>query len=315
MSPSAFVSYSWDDDAHKEWVRALAERLRADGVDITLDRWAAVPGDQLPAFMEQAIRENTFVVIICTARYKRRSDAREGGVGYEGDIMTAEAMTRQNNRKFIPVWRNGTWPEVAPSWLAGKYYINLTGNPYSERDYVDLVRTLLGIRETAPPLGKPMTTMKSTKDPHSETSHLNPTSGFEDIKITRVVVEDVTQPRNDGTCGSALYAVPFALSRRPPSEWAEVFIATWRHPPSFTTMHRPSIARISGATVTLDGTTMEEVEQVHRDTLQLVVSETNRRYREWHNEQAQLRAREVAQREEHRRRVYETSMRVKFDQE
>jgi predicted phosphodiesterase len=167
MSRSAFVSYSWDDDAHKEWVRALAERLRADGVDITLDRWAAVPGDQLSAFMEQAIRENRFVVIICTVRYKRRSDAREGGVGYEGDIMTAEAMTRQNDRKFIPVWRNGTWPEVAPSWLAGKYYINLTGNPYSERQYEDLVRTLLGVRETAPPLGEPMTTVKPSADPDS----------------------------------------------------------------------------------------------------------------------------------------------------
>ena len=28
---SAFISYSWDDDPHREWVRRLAERLRADG--------------------------------------------------------------------------------------------------------------------------------------------------------------------------------------------------------------------------------------------------------------------------------------------
>jgi hypothetical protein len=69
MSRSAFISYSWDDDAHKEWVRSLAERLRTDGVDVMLDRWAAVPGDQLPAFMERAIRENQFVVIVCTPRY------------------------------------------------------------------------------------------------------------------------------------------------------------------------------------------------------------------------------------------------------
>ncbi len=67
-----------------EWVRKLAERLRADGVDVTLDQWAAVPGDQLPSFMEQAVRTNHFVVIICTPRYKSRSEAREGGVGYEG---------------------------------------------------------------------------------------------------------------------------------------------------------------------------------------------------------------------------------------
>jgi hypothetical protein len=73
MTPSAFISYSWDDDAHKEWVRTLAERLRADGVDVTLDRWATVPGDQLSAFMERAIRENQFIVIICTPRYNPHS--------------------------------------------------------------------------------------------------------------------------------------------------------------------------------------------------------------------------------------------------
>ena len=50
--PKAFISYSWDDDAHKEWVKGLATRLRADGVDVTLDRWHAIPGEAIPAFME-----------------------------------------------------------------------------------------------------------------------------------------------------------------------------------------------------------------------------------------------------------------------
>ncbi|MBI3246664.1 MAG: toll/interleukin-1 receptor domain-containing protein [Deltaproteobacteria bacterium] len=313
MIPSAFISYSWDDDAHKEWVRTLAERLRADGVDVILDRWATVPGDQLPAFMEGAIRENQFIVIICTPRYKSRSDAREGGVGYEGDIMTAEAMTWQNNRKFIPVLRSGTWPLAAPSWLAGKYYINLSGNPYSERDYEDLVRTLLGIRETAPPIGKPMATVNPNTNPQPEASRRSPSVDFEDIKIMRVIVEDITEPRNDGTRGSALYAIPFALSRRPPAEWAELFIANWNHPPRFTTMPRPGIARIYGTTVTLDGTTIEEVERYHRDTLQLAVAEANRQYREWRHKQEQLRAQEQAQHEEHQKRVEDISKRIRFD--
>ena len=46
MVPKAFISYSWDDDAHKEWVRQLATRLRADGVDVTLDRWDCALGDR-----------------------------------------------------------------------------------------------------------------------------------------------------------------------------------------------------------------------------------------------------------------------------
>ena len=153
---SVFISYSWDDDAHCEWVRSLATRLRADGIDVAIDRWSALPGDQLPTFMERSIRENQFVLIVCTPRYKRRSDSREGGVGYEGDIMTAEVMLSQDHRKFIPILRRGTWQEAAPSWLAGKYYVNLSTEPHPERNYADLVRTLLGLREAAPPIGHPM---------------------------------------------------------------------------------------------------------------------------------------------------------------
>ena len=107
--PKAFISYSWDDHAHRDWVKQLAVRLRADGVDVTLDLWHAAPGDQIPAFMERAVRENDFVIAVCTPRFKERSDRRGGGVGYEGDIMTAYAFTGSNTKKFIPVLRRGSW--------------------------------------------------------------------------------------------------------------------------------------------------------------------------------------------------------------
>ncbi len=60
--PKAFVSYSWDDDAHNKWVAELATKLRADGIDITLDQWNTVSGDQLTSFMEKEIRENDSVL-------------------------------------------------------------------------------------------------------------------------------------------------------------------------------------------------------------------------------------------------------------
>src|SRR5215471_4527521 len=103
QAPTTFISYSWDNEEHCAWVAQFATRLRADGVDASLDKWSLIPGDQLPAFMESAIRENAFILIICTPRYKSKSDNRLGGVGYEGDIMTGEAFTGKNHRKFIPV--------------------------------------------------------------------------------------------------------------------------------------------------------------------------------------------------------------------
>ena len=138
-APKAFISYSWDDTAHSEWVEQLATRLRSNGVAVTLDQWHAEPADQIPAFMERAVRENDFVISICTPRFKAKSDERDGGVGYEGDIMTAHVFAGGNKKKFIPVLRRGSWIESAPDWLLGRYYIDLSGDPYSEPDRKSVV--------------------------------------------------------------------------------------------------------------------------------------------------------------------------------
>jgi hypothetical protein len=151
--PTAFASYSWDDDTHKTWLQALATRLRTDGVDVRLDQWHSIPGNQLTHFMESEIATNDFVIIICTPKYKLKSDRRTGGVGYEGDIMTAEVFTYQNNLKFIPVLARGTWQEAAPTWLVGKHYIDLSDPSLFEIGYTELKGTLLGTRPSAPPLG------------------------------------------------------------------------------------------------------------------------------------------------------------------
>ena len=135
QAPKVFVSYSWDDEEHRGWVHGFATRLRADGVDAELDQWDVHLGDPLPEFMERAVRENDFVLVICTPKYKERSDGRVGGVGYEGDIMTAEVFSTRNHRKFIPVLRRGGWSSAFPSWLHGKAGVDLRRDPYSEEQY------------------------------------------------------------------------------------------------------------------------------------------------------------------------------------
>lgn len=308
--PTAFVSYSWDDDEHKAWARSLAERLRSDGVAATIDQWAAVPGDQLPEFMERAIAENEYVLIVCTPRYKSRSERREGGVGYEGDIMTAELLQTRNHRKFIPILRKSEWREAAPSWLAGKYYIDLREGPNYEAQYQDLLSTLLGSRPTPPPVAEPAAGSRQ----RAVTTAPLPARPGDPVRIVGVIADEVGEPRNDGTTGSALYSVPFRLSRRVSGDWARVFEQVWNRPPRFTTMHRPGIARVSGDCIILDGTTIEEVQQYHRDTLVLCVQETNRIIAE-HEEQVR-RAEEERQRrsEEHRSRVRDQSDKIRFDE-
>jgi hypothetical protein len=279
-NPKVFISYSWDDDPHKAWVKAFATRLRADGVDVTLDQWATVPGDKLPRFMEQAIRENAYVLIVCTPNYKKKSDNREGGVGYEGDIMTGEVFTTQNHRKFIPVLRRGDFKSASPSWLTGAYGIDLRADPLNEQQYGDLTATLYKRREQAPPLGKPLapTPQKSIREAAKE---FYPTkepavADFELIQITGIIIDEIGEPKNDGSRGSALYPIPFKLSRKPTHEWGELFKRNWDRPPSFTTQHRPGTARVDGDRIVLTQTTIEEVESTHRATLKLALDETNR---------------------------------------
>ena len=310
---TAFITYSWDDENHRQWVADFAARLRNDGIDVILDKWSPAPGDMLPQFMEEAIRDNDFVLIICTPRYKVKSDSRTGGVGYEGDIITAEVMAKKNNRKFIPILRRGEWNEAAPSWVLGKIYIDLSGISYSERNYHELLDTLLGRRPQAPPVGKPAIT--SLPQPLTQVSREERTisRAFEPIRITGVITERVGTPRNDGTRGSALYAVPFQLSRMPTAEWAELFVETWDHPPFFSTMHRPGIARVSSDQVILDGTTLGEVEKYHQETLKLVLDEVNKKVAQNEKRRSEEERQRMEMEKQHRDNIQEVAKRIKFD--
>jgi hypothetical protein len=135
----------------------------------------------------------------------------------------------------------------------------------------------------------------------------------EDLRIVEIATDKVGSPRNDGSCGSGLYAVPVRLSRRPTAREAQLLKHYWDHPPQFSTMHRPGIARAEGDLLVLDGTTIDEVERYHALTLRLVVAEANR------EEARQTAADEARKRQDeeataaHRRHVGETARRIRFD--
>jgi hypothetical protein len=152
--PAALVSYARDPEeaGHQEWIEDLASRLRADGIDIRLDVWHVHPGEQLTAFMETGVRECNFVLMVCTPRYKLRSDGRAGGVGYESAVITGELLSGSSPRKFIPLLRTGNWRDAGPSPLLGSYYLDLRDDPTDQRGYKELLDTLLDRRRKAPPL-------------------------------------------------------------------------------------------------------------------------------------------------------------------
>lgn len=47
-----FISYAWESEEHREWVKALADRLLADGIEAIVDQYDLGLGNRLSQFME-----------------------------------------------------------------------------------------------------------------------------------------------------------------------------------------------------------------------------------------------------------------------
>lgn len=309
-SPKVFISYAWESDDLKDWVKNLAIELRNNGIDAKLDQWEVVPGDQMPHFMEKSVRENDYVILICSPKYKEKSENRIGGVGYEGDIMTAEVLQNFNHRKFIPILQSGNKDISIPSWLRGKYFIDLSNESHFQKNFEDLITTVLNARETAPAIGQIPTRFQNQVN----NANVNqPANNEENIRIKGIIADEVTQPSNDGTRGSGLYKIPFELNRTPKSQWCELFINSFNHPPEFTQMHRPGIASVYGNKIYLDGTTIEEVERYHKKTLKLAVEVANKVFNEIQAKIKQKEEDDNRQRELHKKNVDDISRRINFD--
>lgn len=300
--PKVFISYSWEGEDHKDWVRHLTDSLLKNGIDATLDQYDLKLGDRLPQFMEQAIAGANYVLVICTPTYKEKSDARKGGVGYEGHIISGELFSNGNERKFIPIIRKGTVQTAMPASLSGKLGIDLTSGPHYVSNFSDLLTTLQGTK-TKPPIQMARSTGKPT--PHIVED--------DPIHILGIITDQVTLPRMDGTRGSALYKIPFRLSRYPSAIWRKLFVQNWNDPPRFTTMHRPGIASVVGNEIILDGTTIEEVRDCHRETLVLCVEETNKEERAILDEKKRLEEQENPRKDQHYSRVKEIAGGISFD--
>lgn len=158
ITPTAFISYSWDSDDHREWVRGLAEQLRTNGVDVRLDQWHIVPGQSLTQFMEVEVQRCDFVLVICSMDYARKSAARTGGVGYEQQIITGNIAAGVQRDKFIPIVRDGEFapgPECSiPPQFLGIYAVDMRDEARREKASEQLLRAIYRQPAlVAPPIG------------------------------------------------------------------------------------------------------------------------------------------------------------------
>lgn len=132
------------------------------------------------------------------------------------------------------------------------------------------------------------------------------------LEIIGVDVDSVGTPSNDGTRGSALYVVPIRLSRVPTPREAELLVDNFDRPSSWTTMHRPGIARVFGDCLLLDGATMDEVKDYHAKTVRLAVDATNAKEAEFQRRDEAAAEAAEAHHERHREHVADVAGEIDF---
>lgn len=138
--PKVFVSYSQDSESLKQWVLELCTKLREHGVDLILDQWDLILGQDLRFFMEQGLSSSKKVLCICSDEYVKKVNSGQRGAGYEGMIMTSSLLDDCNQDYIIPIIKDNTnkYGKV-PIAFKSKYYLDFS----NKNDYYDNYRKLL----------------------------------------------------------------------------------------------------------------------------------------------------------------------------
>ncbi|WP_422361042.1 toll/interleukin-1 receptor domain-containing protein [Reichenbachiella sp.] len=141
--PTVFISYSWDDEDHKNWVLNLANNLVKEGVNVLLDRYELRLGENLPHFVETSIKNADRILIVFTPNYKLKAEKRSGGVGYEYSIMNADLYKNQtNNERIIPILKEGQQADSIPEFMHQYIHLDMRSDENLENSFSDLLREI-----------------------------------------------------------------------------------------------------------------------------------------------------------------------------
>ena len=137
---------------------ALADRLRADGIDAVIDQYIQTPPEGWPAWCAAQIDTADFVLMVCTETYLRRASRKEEpgvghGVLWEGRLINQYLYDAGSvSAKFIPVLlADGSDAHVPLPMKGGTIY-----RVETPEGYESLLRLLSDQPLTPmPPLGTP----------------------------------------------------------------------------------------------------------------------------------------------------------------
>lgn len=148
MVKKVFISYAWTNEEHKNRILNIASSLVEDhGINIILDLWDCLPGQDLNAFMESMVLDQTvdYVLMMSDGKYKNKANNREGGVGTESTIISSEIYKDVSATKFIPVAmeiENGEF--TLPQFCKSRRAINMTNEDNDYEGIEEIARWING---------------------------------------------------------------------------------------------------------------------------------------------------------------------------
>ncbi len=144
MTTKLFISYSWTDTNHEEWVLDLAKDLRDNGVDVILDKWDLREGQDTTVFMEKMVydEEISKVILIFDKVYVQKTNKRKGGVGTEAQIISKEIYENTDQNKFVAIIkeRDENGDPYTPIYYKSRIYIDLSDDSLYASNFEKLLR-------------------------------------------------------------------------------------------------------------------------------------------------------------------------------
>ena len=205
-NPVVFISYSWDDDSHKAWVKKLADELMSNGIYVFYDGYAP-DGTDLVLFMRNGIKRADKVLIIGTPIYKEKLERNNGGAKFEDQIINTAIYHDAGTTKFIPLLRRGDGFDDSFSEqieIRKGYDFRIDDN--FKVEFIRLVKMLWGEPESKmPQLGaKPIfleescteaATTNSIQESWIKLREFRCFSNEESVNISKQVVSDIAEGR------------------------------------------------------------------------------------------------------------------------
>lgn len=153
--PTVFISYSWGESDHENWVEYLVNRMRNDKINVVLDKSHLKNGDNNLFFVEKAIMESDNVIMIFSPSYLQKTHDLNTGVGLEYNIILSAFRSEQFFRKkLICILRSGLPQESIPVMLRQTFLYDMRKDEDYETHYKELIRLILNISNNKNPSGR-----------------------------------------------------------------------------------------------------------------------------------------------------------------